>query len=168
MQAKHVPGTGYALGAGMLLLLVAFYPPGPFTWSRFLEDQAPVHQKLGHLAEFYLLPAVLSFGSIVLLQIQMRMSMLGARGGALFAVCVLGSVAMVTAWRTLVHGLASVPGYSCGLALAYTLMSRVYALRPSHRMFLGQRWPVVVWRSDTEQIREIQKRMAAQATHTGL
>lgn len=140
----------------VVALLVVFFPPGTFTWHRFFADQASRSAKLVFLLKVYLVPAILSFSAIVLFQLQMRMSMQGAAAHVIFPLAVFGSCAMLSAFRTLVAGVGGVPGYAMGMATAYTVMSRLYAIKPSGRTFLGRPILRVVWRGDAEALHELQ------------
>jgi hypothetical protein len=136
--------------------LVAYFPPGRFSWHRFFGDAAPMGQKLLFLFKVYAAPACLSFCAVVLFQLQMRMSMKGAPVNVIFPLSVLGATFMLGAFRTMVGGIGGVPGYALGMATAYTMMSRLYAVRPSGRTLFGKPMVRIVWRGDPEAAREIQ------------
>ena len=148
----------------VVAMLVVFFPPGTFTWHRFFADQASAGTKTIFLLKVYLVPAVLSFSAIVLFQLQMRMSMQGAAAHVIFPLAVFGSCAMLSAFRTLVAGVGGVPGYALGMASAYTLMSRLYAIRPSGRTFFGRPILRMVWRGDPEAMRVLQMSSGARPT----
>jgi hypothetical protein len=144
------------LALAVVAVLVACFPPGGFSWHRFFIDQAPFGRKLGFLLKAYALPACLSFTAVVLFQVQMRMSLGGAPVGVIFPLAVLGATSMLGAFRSMTGGIGGVPGYAVGMASAYTMMSRLYAVRPSGRMLFGKPMLRVVWRGDPEATREIQ------------
>jgi hypothetical protein len=140
----------------VLAVLVACFPPGAFSWHRFFADHSPVGRKLSFLLRVYALPACLSFSAIVLFQVQMRMSMWGARATVIFPLSVLGATSMLGAFRIMAGGIGGVPGYAVGMATAYTVMSRFYGVRPSGRTLFGKPMLRIVWRGDPEAAREIQ------------
>jgi len=140
----------------ILGVVVAHYPPGRLSWQRFFEDPTPARQKLAFLLKVYAVPAGLSFCAIVLFQLQMRISMAGASASVIFPLSVLGATSMLGAFRTMTSGVAGVPGYALGMATAYTVMSRLYAVRPSSRTLFGQPMVRIVWRGDPEAAREMQ------------
>jgi hypothetical protein len=140
----------------VLGVLIAHFPPGKFSWQRFFADESSLGQKLAFLLKVYALPAGLSFCAVVLFQLQMRMSMWGAPTAVIFPLSVLGATSMLGAFRVMVGGIGGVPGYAVGMATAYTLMSRLYAVRPSGRTLFGKPMVKIVWRGDPEVAREIE------------
>lgn len=146
-KTKHLP----ALFALMVLaLLVVFFPPGQFTWHAFLGDQSSFGRKLEFLAGVYAVPAAFAFASVVLFQLQMRISMMGLSGAAIFPVSLLASAFMMGSFRSMVSGVGGVPGYALGVAAAYTMMSRIYAIRSSEKTILGRPLLKIIWRGDKE------------------
>ena len=113
-------------------------------------------EKLTFLLRVYALPACLSFSAVVLFQLQMRLSMRGAAPTVIFPLSVLGATSMLGAFRMMAGGIGGVPGYAVGMATAYTVMSRFYAVRPSGRTLFGKPMVRIVWRGDPEAAREIQ------------
>jgi hypothetical protein len=144
----------------LLSAMVAYFPPGKFSWHRFFADQAPLGQKLSYLLKVYAVPAGLSFCAVVLFQLQMRMSMWGAPVNVVFPMAVLGATSMLGAFRSMAAGVGGVPGYALGMATAYTMMSRFYTVRPSSRTLFGKPMVRIVWRGDPE-ARQIQRAAAA-------
>lgn len=140
----------------ILAVLIAFFPPGKFSWPRFFADQAPLKQKVSFLLRVYAAPACLSFCAVVLFQLQMRLSLGGASASVIFPLAILGATSMLGAFRIMVGGIGGVPGYAVGMATGYTMMSRLYAVRPSGRTLFGKPMVRVVWRGDPEAAREMQ------------
>jgi hypothetical protein len=136
--------------------LVVYFPPGKFSWHTFFADQAPAGRKLSFLLKVYAAPACLSFCAVVLFQVQMRMSLGGAPVHVIFPLSILGATSMLGAFRTMVAGVGGVPGYALGMATAYTMMSRFYAVRPSGRTLFGKPMVRIVWRGDPEAARDAQ------------
>jgi len=154
MKSKNYLPVLFVLLA--LGVLVACFPPGSFSWHRFFADHAPIGRKLSFLLKVYAAPACLSFCAVVLFQLQMRMSVGGAPAAVIFPLSVLGATSMLAAFRTMAGGIGGVPGYAVGMATAYTMMSRFYAVRPSGRTLFGKPMVRIVWRGDPEAEREIQ------------
>ncbi len=150
----------------VLGVLIVYFPPGKFSWHTFFADNAPVGRKLSFLLKVYGAPACLSFCAVVLFQLQMRMSMGGAPVNVIFPLSILGATSMLGAFRTMVAGIGGVPGYALGMATAYTMMSRFYALRPSGRTLFGKPMVRIVWRGDPE-AREVQMGARRQLPATG-
>ena len=63
---------------------------------------------------------------------------------------------MLGAFRTMTAGIGGIPGYALGMASAYTMMSRLYAIRTSERTLFGRRMLRIIWRGDPEAAKEIQ------------
>jgi hypothetical protein len=108
------------------------------------------------LAHVYLLPFVLSLLSIILLQLNQRMAMRGADVWAVFPVALLGSLSLMSGYRFMAPGVGGVPGFSLGLATAYTVIARIYALVPRKHGL-----PRIIWRGDTRRIQELQQQALA-------
>jgi hypothetical protein len=125
--------------------LIAYFPPGSFTWHRFFADESSAKLKLVYLFKIYAVPFCLSFAAVVLFQLQMRTSVGGAP-----PLSVLGSISMLGAFRSMVAGIGGVPGYAVGMAAAYTMMSRYYGIKPSGRTLFGKPMVKIVWRGDPE------------------
>lgn len=141
-----------------LVFAVVANPPGGVGWGALLADQASLLRKLIFLANTYLHPAVLSFVAITLFQLQFRLASSGTQGRIVFAVCVVASGAMLLGLRTISTGASSMPSYVLGMALGYTMMSRLYAMRL--RTFFGSvRLPWPVWRGDRAAVEEINRAM---------
>jgi hypothetical protein len=130
--------------------------PGGAGWPAFVADESPNFEKLLYLAGIYLWPLFLSFCAIALFQLQFRLSMGGAGAPAVFAVSVLGSSAMLSALRGL--SAASAPSYILGMALGYTVAGRVYAVY-LRAIWKRIRVPCIVWRGNTQAVREINDRI---------
>jgi hypothetical protein len=135
-------------------VLIAYFPPGRFSWHRFFAE-VPIREKLPFLLKVYAAPACLSFCAVVLFQLQMRLSMGGAPVNVIFPLSVLGATSMLGAFRVMVGGIGGVPGYAVGMAAGYTMMSRLYAVKPSGRTLFGKPMLRIVWRGDPEAAREI-------------
>lgn len=147
--------AGGALGYGL-----AQSPPSGAPWRMFVEDPAGWLEKLWFLAVAYGWPAVLSFAAITAFQLQMRLGGSGANRRTVFAVCVLGSGAMVMGLRELSYSPEAAPSYVVGMALAYTVMSRLYAVRM--RQVAGRvRVPWPVWRGDRAGVEQIDREVRA-------
>ncbi len=139
------------LAVAILGLLAAEFPPFQITWHRFLfGESAPMSSKLAFLLKVYALPCGLSFAAIIMMQFQGRLGATGAAASSVFPLALFGSACMMTAFRSMVSGVGGVPGYALGMALAYTLMSRVHSLQPSGRMMLGRPMIRIVWRGELE------------------
>lgn len=152
--------TGAA--CAVLWLSVMTNPPGGVSWHAFAVEDTALALKLRYLAGVYILPALLAFVGIVLFQLQFRISMSGARAAVVFASGVLGATAMLGGFRALAMAPNSLPGYVLGMALGYTVMARLYAIRM--RTLWGRvRMPWVVWRGNAAAVSEIDRQMAARA-----
>jgi hypothetical protein len=151
MQSKILPSL-VALSA--LLLMAAYFPPGPFSWHVFFTDRLSLGAKAVYLLKVYAVPALLSFTAIVLLQLQMRFSVAGAPAHVLFPLSIGGATAMLSAFRTMTAGVGGIPGYVLGLALAYTIMSKFAGVRPSGRYVWGVQTLQIVWRGQPGSVRQ--------------
>jgi hypothetical protein len=138
------------LALAMVAAMIAYFPPGPFSWRTFINDQSSVWMKLVFLGKVYLMPAALSFAAVVGFRLQMGISMTGASSGAVFPVALLASVAMMSALRSMSGGVGGVPGYAVGMAVGYTLMSKIYGLRKTDQTVFGRPVLKIVWRKDLE------------------
>jgi hypothetical protein len=129
--------------------MVVHYPPFQIGWQRFLfKDPSPVAVKLLFLLKVYALPCFLSLGAVVMFQMQGKLGALGASGSAVFPLALLASGCMMSAFRSMAGGVGGVPGYALGMALGYTLMSRIHSLQPSGRVLFGRPMMRIVWRGE--------------------
>jgi hypothetical protein len=129
--------------------VTAHYPPFQITWQRFfLKDPSPLTMKLAFLFKVYAVPCLLSLVAVVLYQLQGKMGALGAPGSSVFPLALLASGCMMSAFRSMVSGVGGVPGYAMGMALGYTLMSRVHSFQPSGRVVFGRPMLRIVWRGE--------------------
>jgi hypothetical protein len=149
------------LALAILGLLVVEFPPFQITWRHFFLDSVPMGRKLAFLLKVYGLPCCLSFGAIVMMQVQGRLGATGAGASSVFPLALFGSACMMTAFRSMVSGVGGVPGYALGMALAYTIMSRVHSLQPSGRMMFGRPMIRIVWRAELEAQRLAAARLQA-------
>jgi hypothetical protein len=102
----------------------------------------------------YVLPGLLSCFAIVMFQIQGRIANTGASKRMVFSICVMSSGTILMALRLIAYNPTSGTSYVAGMALGYTMMSRLYAVRM--RLFLGRvRLPWPVWRGSTSEVRQI-------------
>jgi len=164
LKRNHVP---VVLALAGLVLLIARFPPFQVTWLHFLKDRAPVSMKLLFLFKVYGLPCCLSFGAVLMLQMQGKLGALGASGSAIFPIALLASACMMSAFRTMVSGVGGVPGYALGMALGYTLMSRVHSLQPSGKAVFGRPLLRIVWRGELEAQRIAAARLQAREAPGG-
>ncbi len=129
-------------------------PPGGVRWGFFAEESATLAQKASYLFSAYALPGFLACFAIVMFQMQGRVASTGANKRTVFSLCVLASGAMLTAFRLIAYTPTSASSYVTGMALGYTLMSRLYAVRM--RLFFGRmRLPWPVWRGNIAGVRQI-------------
>jgi hypothetical protein len=153
------------LALTILGVLVAAFPPFQITWrSFFFEQSAPLLRKLGFLLKVYGLPLCLSFFAIVFMQLQGRLASVGATASSIFPLALFGAAGMMTAFRSMVSGVGGVPGYALGMALAYTVMSRVHSIQPSGRLLFGRPMLRIVWRGELEAQRMAATRLQARGT----
>jgi hypothetical protein len=142
-----------ALGYAMIA-----HPPSGVPWQMFIEEQTPLAAKLRYLAGAYVWPFIVSFVSIVLFQLQFRLSGSGANKRTVFAVCAIASAAMLEGVRTISYVSTAGPSYVAGMALGYTVMSRLYAIR-MRTLYCEVRIPWPIWRGNAEQVAQLQRRM---------
>ena len=140
----------YLLALAALATLVAMFPPFQVTWRHFIQDSAPVSKKLGFLLRVYAVPCAMSSIAIVMFQLQGRLSMMGISQSSVFLMTLLGSGCMMAAFRSMVGGVGGVPGYALGMALGYTLVSRVHSIQPTGQMLFGKPTVRIVWRGEIE------------------
>ncbi len=145
-KRNYVP---VVLALAALGWLTAHFPPFQIGWQRFLfTDPSPVPVKLAFLFRVYGLPCCLSLVAVVMFQMQGKLGALGASGTAVFPMALLGSGCMMMAFRSMVSGVGGVPGYALGMALGYTVMSRVHSFQPSGRILFGKPMLRIVWRGE--------------------
>jgi hypothetical protein len=145
-----------------LIWMTAHFPPFQIGWQRFFfKDPAPVTTKLAFLFKVYGLPCCLSFGAVLLLQMQGKLGALGASGSAIFPLALLASGCMMSAFRSMVSGVGGVPGYALGMALGYTLMSRIHSFQPASRLVFGRPMLRIVWRGELDAQRAAAARLQA-------
>jgi len=129
--------------------IIARFPPFQITWQRFLfTDPTPVAVKVAFLLKAYALPCALSLIAVVLFQMQGKLGALGASGSSVFPMALVASGCMMSAFRSMTTGVGGVPGYALGMALGYTLMSRLHSFQPSGRVLFGRPMLRVVWRGE--------------------
>jgi hypothetical protein len=159
---KQNLGSNFLLTVACAALSYAFAQnaPGGEPWSAFLKEAAPWWVKARFLASAYGWPALLSFAAIMLFQLQVRLSASGANRRTVFAVCALASGAMVLGLRELSFSPHAAPSYVLGVALAYTVMSRLYAVR-MRRFYWGVRAPWPVWRGNRAAVEAIDRELRA-------
>ncbi|HEY4362814.1 MAG TPA: hypothetical protein VGN17_17730 [Bryobacteraceae bacterium] len=126
--------------------LIAYFPPGPFSWRTFLLDPSSNEAKLMFLAKVYLAPALLSMVAVVGFRVQMGLSMTGAAPSAVFPLALLASGAMMAGLRSMSGGVGGVPGYAVGMSLGYTLMANIYGFKKTEQTVFGRPVLKIVWR----------------------
>lgn len=160
---KTNPGSYLLAALAVCALAIAIHssPPGGVRWGAFFEDPSHWTEKLTFLARLYLWPGMMGFAAIVLYQLQFRM-MGGGNSPATFGIAVFATGAMLLVLRALAFQQSAVPFYVLGVALGYTVMGRVYAVRM--RLIAGRvRVPWPVWRGDAQAIAEVQRQMQEKA-----
>jgi hypothetical protein len=60
------------LALAMVAALIAYFPPGPFSWRAFINDKSALFPKLVFLAKSYLVPVSLSVVAVVGFPLQME------------------------------------------------------------------------------------------------
>jgi len=138
------------IALAMVAALIAYFPPGPFSWRTFLLDPSSNGMKLMFLAKVYLVPAVLSLVAVVGFRVQMGLAMTGAAPSAVFPLALLASGAMMAALRSMSGGVGGVPGYAVGMSLGYTLMANVYGFRKTGETVFGRPMLKIVWRNQVK------------------
>jgi hypothetical protein len=147
--------------AGLAVSIVS-NPPGDAPWAIFAGDPATLFRKAQFVVETYVWPGVLACFAISMFQLQSRLASSGANKRTVFAACVLASGSMLMTFREISFHPAAGPSYVAGMALGYTIMSRLYAVRM--RGFLGRvgvPWPI--WRGDAVAMQEVDQAMRARA-----
>ena len=102
-------------------------------------------------------PMLIGFLTITGYQVLGRIVMIGAvRWPVIF--CLASAVSMMSlfGWVTMVHSVAMIPFYGCGVGVASATMSRVYAITMPLHPRLGVRMPKVIWRGNKEGIQRLQ------------
>jgi hypothetical protein len=165
MKKSLASNLFFAAAIGALAFAVLMSPPGGVRWGAFVADQASLLRKLIFLTSTYVWPALLSFSAISMFQLQFRLSSSGASGRVVFSVCVVASGAMLLGLRTISLGASSSPSYVLGMALGYTMMARLYAVR-MRRVFNCVRIPWPVWRGDRSAVEEIHRVMQTRGMQT--
>jgi hypothetical protein len=151
-----------SLGVASLAAAIYLNPPGGVRWGAFVEDPSHWTEKLIFLAKLYLWPAAMSFVAIVLYQLQFRMMGGGGHIGGTFGIAVLATGAMLATLRAVALQQSAIPFYVLGVALGYTMMSRVYAIRMKRTGRVSVPWPV--WRGDAQGVAEVQRQMQERMT----
>lgn len=164
---KHRNYIPCIVALAALALLVAMFPPFQITWRHFFQDPAPIWKKIGFLLRVYALPCGMSFAAVLLFQLQGRVGAIGAAPSSVFLMALFGSGCMMAAFRSMVSGVGGVPGYALGMALGYTLISRVYSVQPTGEMLFGRPMIRIVWRSEIEAQRLAAARLQAGAASGG-
>ena len=144
---------------------IASTPPSGAPWAMFAADPATLRQKLSALAGLYLWPGVLACFAISMFQMQFRLVASGASKRTIFGACVFASGAMLMSLRLVGMTPASGPAYVAGMALGYTIMSRLYAVKMRAMGPVRIPWPV--WRGNTAAVREIDQAMRAMRQSQG-
>lgn len=165
---KHRNMLGCAIALASLALMVVEFPPFQITWHKFLFGEPErLTFKLLFLLKVYGVPFLMSFIAILLLQMQGRLSMLGAAASSVFPLSLLGAAGMMVAFRSMVAGVGGIPGYALGMALAYTVASRVYAIQPAGRTVFGRPMLRIVWRGELEAQRAAAMQLQARESAPG-
>ena len=154
-----------AVVAGALAYAMITTPPGGVRWGAFVADEASLLKKLSFLTNIYVWPAILSFVAISMFQLQFRIASSGVSGRLVFSVCAVASGAMMLGLRTISLGASSSPSYIFGMALGYTMMSRLYAVR-MRKIFNGVRIPWPIWRGDLAAVEEINRAAQLRMMHS--
>ncbi|MEO5925065.1 MAG: hypothetical protein ABIR70_14690 [Bryobacteraceae bacterium] len=142
------------LALGALGFVIADNPPGGVRWGVFGAEEAPLLQKVVFLFLTYAWPGFLSCFAISMFQLQARLAASGANKRTVFSICVFASGTMLLSLRSLSLSPTSGIAYVAGMAMGYTLMARLYAVRM--RTFFGRvsvPWPI--WRGDTRAVQAI-------------
>ncbi len=151
-----------SLGSSFLLVLalsalglaIAENPPGGVRWGVFAAEQAPLITKIIFLFGVYVWPGFVSCFAISMFQLQARLAASGANKRTVFSVCVLASATMLSSLRTISMSPTSGIAYVAGMAMGYTVMSQLYAIRM--RTFFGRvsvPWPI--WRGNARAVQAI-------------
>lgn len=149
----------FLFSISLLTWAIAANPPGQISWTTLYASTIPVTEKAHYLGSIYVPPLLFAFIGMTLLQGQFRLAMSGARLLTIFSICMLASLCMIAGIRTAAGGPASFPGYALGMALSYTMMSRVYAvtIKP---LFGAISVPWIVWRGNAKAVAELNQQIA--------
>ena len=158
MKRNYVPPV---LALLTLTVLIVLFPPFQITWRKFFLDPAPLSKKAGYLSLVYGLPCLMSFVAVILFQMQGRLGNLGANAAAVFPLSLFASGCMMVAFRSMISGVAGVPGYALGMALGYTIMSRIHSIQPAGGTLLGRPRVRIVWKGEIEAQRLAAARLQA-------
>jgi hypothetical protein len=143
-----------ALAFSALVFSIVDNPPGGVRWGVFAAEPASLPRKLTYLLAIYFWPGLLSCLAISLFQLQARLASSGANKRTVFSLCVLASGAMLLSLRMMAYSPNSGTAYVAGMALGYTMMGRLYAVRL--RTFpRGIRLPWPVWRGNMDAVQQI-------------
>lgn len=156
MKQRNYLACLFALA--VLGVLIFLFPPFQITWAAFFNEPSSWPRKISFLLRVYALPCTLSFGAIFLMQMQARLGAVGAEASSVFPVALVSAGCMMTALRSMAGGVGGVPGYALGMALAYTVMSRVHSIQPSGKFLFGRPMIRIVWKGEVL----AQKRAAAE------
>lgn len=143
----------------LLAWTVAVNPPANISWTTLYSSTIPLTDKAQYLGSFYAPPLFFAFIGMTLLQGQFRLAMSGAKTITIFSICMLASLCMIAGIRTAAGGPASFPGYAVGMALSYTMMSRVYAVT-TKPLFGAISVPWIIWRGDAKAVAELNQQIA--------
>lgn len=159
-----IPASTILLAAalGAFAFAVIENSPSGAPWAMFFADPASLTEKAAFLVRTFGWPAVLSFSAITLLQLQFRLAASGANKRTVFSVCLFACGAMVTSLRALAFLPGSGPSYVLGMALGYTVMSRLYAVRLRATGPVRIPWPV--WRGDRAAVEELSRMARSRMT----
>lgn len=160
MKLRYLPTLLFLLSISLLAWSIAVTPPGGVSWATLYTSSVPVLDKAKFLAGLYAPALICSFVGMTLLQVQFRLSMTGAGTLTIFSMCLLASLCMIVGIRTAASGPASFPGYALGMALSYTVMSRVYAV-VIRECFRSIKVPWVIWKGNAAAVAELSRKIAA-------
>ncbi len=142
----------------LLAWAVAANPPGGVSWTLLYASSIPFIEKVQFVVSLYAPPLFFAFIGMTLLQVQFRLSMGGATTLTIFSICMLASLSMIVGIRTAAGGPASFPGYALGMALSYTMLSRVYAVK-LRSWYGGIKIPWVIWRGNAAAMAELNRQL---------
>jgi hypothetical protein len=150
----------FVLALGGLAWSVLEHPPGGAPWAVFTADPATPLRKARFLVGEYGWPGLLACTAISLFQLQFRLAASGANKRSMFAFCVLASSTMLLTLREISYSPTAAPSYVAGMAVGYTVMSQLYAVRM--RLLWGKvRLPWPVWRGNARAVCEIDQAVRA-------
>jgi hypothetical protein len=152
----------FAFALSGLALSIFSHPPSGAPWAVFAAEPATFLRKAQFLVTTYLWPGLLACFAISMFQLQFRLAASGANKRMVFAACVLASGTMLLSLRAISFSPAAGPSYVAGMALGYTVMSRLYAVR-MRTLFGRVRLPWPIWRGNTRAVCEIDQAVRARA-----